>query len=151
MKQWLICLTFVLLGSQLKAQRFDADSLMIAGGFDVFKISQGELQSSFQAGLEVHYFLKERLSAQIGTEYWSGEPHWKLTVGSRYYLKQHPLFFRARGILLGEADFAIGSGYAFDLHKGWAIEVMADYFFAEEALALRFGLSKRLGKFYKYD
>lgn len=112
-------------------------------GVDLLKTPFFEPFPAIQVGMEMNYFIVNRVAFTGGFEYWQKPDLFGASVGARFY-PISPVFIRMRGILAAESDFAIGFGYAIKLNRDWRLELMSDYFAVNQDFAIRFGIGYSL-------
>jgi hypothetical protein len=137
----LILLSFTLIVlsfSQAQAQQGEG-SIMVSGAADVIRTDLPGVIQRYQAGLEVHYFVRYFLSLSGGYEFNHNNPN-QITLGTRVYFVD-PVFVRFRGLIGSESDVAIGLGYSHNLSYRFRLEGMVDYYAVTGAAGLRGGIS----------
>ena len=137
-KAVLVC--FILFMIQIPIYSQGQTRFMLSGGMDVIKTDIQKSFDKYQLGLELDYFLKQKISLNAGYEIWSASQNY-YSVGVRYYLFSF-VFFRPR-ILINEDDvngsIALGYKYFLSRRVGWVSNM--EYYFSPSAFAIRTGIS----------
>lgn len=115
--------------------------LRLAGGINLLTTPFFENVPKYRMGAELNYFVQSAFAVTGGVEFIEKDIAGQL--GMRYY-PIDPVFLRARGILSGNSDFALGMGYAVGINNKLVFETMADYFAVSSNFAIRIGLGVKL-------
>jgi len=113
---------------------------LVAAGMDLIKTDMDQPFQKYQGGLEVDYFLKQKLSISLGYEMWSEHPNY-LAIGSRIYFLSF-VFVKPR-VLFNSDDIngSISIGYNYFLNRRWRWESNIDVYTDMPELAIRTGFT----------
>lgn len=147
MKKLSLLFSFALLLS-FKVYSQEQGQVLVTLGMDAYKTDNDPFDAfnKFQAGLELQYFVADKISLGPGLEWygWSNGGNIKyLTFGPRIY-PVGGLFLRAKPLIpLNKQRFDVGVGAGYDIKLGetWAFELAADYYVDQSSAGFRLGLA----------
>ena len=135
----LMCLTF----TQTFAQKRGRQQSVSVNDFD-FNVMVGLTlgnHTAFILNADADYFVMDNLAVNGGFQIWGGTAN--LTMGAKYYL-QPSWYARARVLVIGNVDFALGTGYKVPLNDRLTLNLASDFYFDATSLGLTGGVSFRL-------